>query len=138
MYEPIRTKSVHSLADDALRGPLPQRTREEELDIRLAGQLTALLTVTDELRVLAPDASLDRAAGELAALVTRLSGGRAPLRAEPSALRADAAHVASLHARARTLAGNALAVATSRGDEVATAVATERLEDHASAVAVPV
>ncbi|WP_326688295.1 hypothetical protein OIE63_14790 [Streptomyces sp. NBC_01795] len=136
MYEPIRTKSVHSLADDALRG-LPQRTREEELDIRLAGHLTALLTVTDELRVLTPDASLEAAAVELAALVTRLSGGRAPLRAEPSALRADAPHVASLHARARMLAGNALSVATSRGDEAATVVTTARLEAHGSAEAVP-
>ncbi len=52
MYEPIRTKSVHSMAD----GPtgVPHRSREEELDIQLAGHLSALLAVTDELRALAP------------------------------------------------------------------------------------
>ncbi|MBO8203290.1 MULTISPECIES: hypothetical protein [Actinomycetes] len=132
MYEPIRTKSVHTVADSTHAG-LPRRTREEELDIRLAGHLTALLTVTDELRALTPSASLDAAAQQLAAHAARLSGGRAPLRAEPSALRADAAHVASLHARARTLAGNALAVATSRGDEAVTALMTARIEAHAGA-----
>ncbi|MGP3985379.1 SCO4983 family protein [Streptomyces sp. 3N207] len=129
MYEPIRTKSVHTVAESTQSG-LPRRTREEELDIRLAGHLTALLTVTDELRALTPSASLDAAAHELAAHAGRLSGGRAPLRAEPSALRADAEHVASLHARAHTLAGNALAVATSRGDEAVTALMTERLTAH--------
>ncbi|NGO72855.1 hypothetical protein [Streptomyces boncukensis] len=128
MYEPIRTKSVHTLADEALRG-LPRRTREEELDIRLAGHLTALLTVTDELRVLTPDTSLDAAAAELVALVARLTG-HAPLRAEPTARRADAAHVASLHQRARMLAGNALSVATSREDEAAAETAAERMAAH--------
>lgn len=49
MYEPIRTKSVHTMADPEI----PHRSREQELDIRLAGQLTALLTVTDELHALA-------------------------------------------------------------------------------------
>ncbi|MFI8851361.1 hypothetical protein [Streptomyces sp. 891-h] len=130
MYEPIRTKSVHTVAEGTQPG-LPRRTREEELDIRLAGHLTALLTVTDELRVLTPSASLDAAAQELAAHAGRLAGGRVPLRAEPSAVRDDAAHVASLHARARTLAGNALAVASSRGDEAVTALMTARLAAHA-------
>ena len=46
MYEPIRTKSVHTPAAPTL----PQRCREEELDIQLAGHLAALLAVTDELR----------------------------------------------------------------------------------------
>ena len=49
MYEPIRTKSVHS----QMAGPtpdFPHRSREEELDIQLAGHLAALLAVTDELR----------------------------------------------------------------------------------------
>ncbi|MFG3252570.1 hypothetical protein [Streptomyces sp. NPDC048172] len=132
MYEPIRTKSVHTLADDALRD-LPRRTREEELDIRLAGHLTALLTVTDELRVLTPDTSLDTAAAELAAVVARLSG-HAPLRAEPSARRGGAGHVASLHQRARMLAGNALSVATSRGDEAAAQLAAERMSAHGELV----
>lgn len=50
MYEPIRTKSVHTMA---AAPEIPHRSREQELDIRLAGQLTALLTVTDELHALA-------------------------------------------------------------------------------------
>ena len=75
MYEPIRDKSVHAMAE----ADFPHRSREEELDIRLAGHLTALLTVTDELRALAPDAELDEAAEELAVQVTRLRA--APLRA---------------------------------------------------------
>ncbi len=88
MYEPIRTKSVHTAAESTRSG-LPRRTREEELDIRLAGHLTALLTVTDELRVLTPSPpALDTAAAQLAAHAARLSGGRAPLRAAPSAARA--------------------------------------------------
>ncbi|UNS98679.1 hypothetical protein MMF93_21120 [Streptomyces tubbatahanensis] len=136
MYEPIRTKSVHTVAEDA-HAELPRRTREEELDIRLAGHLTALLTVTDELRVLAPSAALDTAAHELAAHAARLLSGRAPLRAEPTAARDDAAHVASLHARAHTLAGTALAVASSRGDEAVTALMTERLAAHTATQAVP-
>ncbi|EST23829.1 hypothetical protein N566_25315, partial [Streptomycetaceae bacterium MP113-05] len=70
MYEPIRNKSVHSMAEtDA-----PHRSREEELDIRLAGHLTALLTVNDELRALTPDASLDEAAQSLADTAGRLRG----------------------------------------------------------------
>ncbi|NSC23606.1 hypothetical protein FM076_21610 [Streptomyces albus subsp. chlorinus] len=133
MYEPIRTKSVHAVAEDAHDG-LPRRTREEELDIRLAGHLTALLTVTDELRVLTPSASLDTAAHQLAAHAARLFGGRAPLRAAPSAVRSDAGHVAALHARARTLAGNALAVASSRGDEAVAALMAERLSAHEGAL----
>ncbi|CAL9544467.1 hypothetical protein ACH4LN_32515 [Streptomyces albus] len=134
MYEPIRTKSVHTVAENVHRGTLPRRSREEELDIRLAGHLTALLTVTDELRALTPSASLETAAVELAAHATRLAGGRAPLRAEPSAPRNDPAHLASLHARARTLAGTALAVATSRGDEAVAALMTERLAAHEGAL----
>ena len=62
MYEPIRTKSVHAMADP---GDFPHRTREEELDIQLAGHLAALLAVTDELRGVAPSAELDAAAEEL-------------------------------------------------------------------------
>lgn len=59
MYEPIRTKSVHRMADDA-QDAYPHRSREEELDIQLAGHLAALLAVTDELG--------DTEAGELIAL----------------------------------------------------------------------
>ncbi|MEW2577479.1 hypothetical protein [Streptomyces syringium] len=133
MYEPIRTKSVHTMAETRTnRGP--HRSREEELDIRLAGHLTALLTVTDELRALTPDASLDDAARRLAERVARLSGGHPPLRAMPSAGTSawTASRVASLHQRAHTLAGQALVVATSRGDVAGSALAAERLRAHAT------
>ncbi|EDY61861.2 conserved hypothetical protein, partial [Streptomyces pristinaespiralis ATCC 25486] len=64
MYEPIRTKSVHSMADEA---QYPHRSREEELDIQLAGHLAALLAVTDEL-------GLEQAADAIAEQVSRLRG----------------------------------------------------------------
>ncbi|MEU7517795.1 hypothetical protein AB0B13_38215, partial [Streptomyces sp. NPDC042898] len=73
MYEPIRTKSVHRMADDD--HAYPHRSREEELDIQLAGHLAALLAVTDELG--------DTEAGELIARqVARLRGARVLDRAE--------------------------------------------------------
>ncbi|MCF6522052.1 hypothetical protein [Streptomyces sp. JJ36] len=130
MYEPIRTKSVHTPA----QADVPHRSREEELDIRLAGHLTALLTVTDELRALTPGAELDAAAQELAEQAARLRGGTAPLRAAPSAREADDAHLAALHQRAHTLAGMALVVATAREDETATALAASCLDRHAAAL----
>lgn len=145
MYEPIRTKSVHTMA---AAPEVPHRSREEELDIRLAGQLTALLTVTDELHALAtradggaargtaPDgAALAAAAERIAEQVARLSGGHYPLRAEPSADAGPSrAGAGALQQRAHTLAGNALAVATSRGDAAAMALAAERMEAHAAPV----
>ena len=138
MYEPIRTKSVHSMADASAN--FPHRSREEELDIRLAGHLTALLTVTDELHALAVQAgradksaaldaaALATAADRIAEQVARLSGGRYPLRAEPTG--GDPSRIPALHQRAHTLAGNALAVATSRNDAAAIALTSERLEAH--------
>ena len=128
MYEPIRTPSVHTVSAP----DLPHRSRTEELDIRLAGHLTALLTVTDELRALAPASSLDDAADRLAAEVTRLGGGRSPLRAAPTPRGADAARVAALNQRAHSLAGLALSVALSRDDDRAAALAEERLASHAA------
>ncbi|MCT7356861.1 hypothetical protein N4P33_32685, partial [Streptomyces sp. 15-116A] len=77
MYEPIRTKSVHRTMAGTPHD-FPHRSREEELDIQLAGHLAALLAVTDELRATAPSADLDTAAERLAAQVTRLRGGRTP------------------------------------------------------------
>lgn len=133
MYEPIRAKSVHSMADPE-SPETPHRSRTEELDIRLAGHLTALLTVTDELRALQPDAGLDAAAQSLAAHAERLGGGRAPLRAAPSGRSAGSGHVTSLHQRAHRLAGNALVIATSREDEAALGLAAERMEAHAAAL----
>ncbi|MFH8582993.1 hypothetical protein ACH4GP_01175 [Streptomyces celluloflavus] len=132
MYEPIRTKSVHTMA---AAPEIPHRSREEELDIRLAGHLTALLTVTDELRALTPHAGaeLAAAADRIAGQVARLSGGRSPLRAEPTA-GGDPSRIPALHHRARTLAGNALVVATSRGNTAAMTLAAERLEAHSASL----
>ncbi|APY86643.1 hypothetical protein DCW30_01980 [Streptomyces alfalfae] len=139
MYEPIRTKSVHSMADDA---GFPHRSREEELDIQLAGHLAALLAVTDELRALAPDAGLDAAADRLAAQVARLRGGARPPRASVAAAirphgstrgRDPQPHVAALHQRAHALAGRALVVAASRADTAAAILAAERMDAHADA-----
>nr|WP_203550203.1 hypothetical protein [Actinospica acidiphila] len=84
MYEPIRSKSVHS----TMAGPddFPHRSREEELDIQLAGHLAALLAVTDELRVTAPSADLDTAAERLTQEITRLREDvRRPVRPRPRA-----------------------------------------------------
>ncbi|MGW1374896.1 SCO4983 family protein [Streptomyces sp. NPDC002446] len=138
MYEPIRTKSVHTMAATP---QIPHRSREEELDIRLAGQLTALLTVTDELHALATRAETGRAreldgaalaaaADRIAEQVARLTGGHYPLRAEPTD-GGDAPRVEALQQRAHTLAGNALAVATSRDDAAAMTLAAERMAAHA-------
>ncbi|MEX2969148.1 hypothetical protein [Streptomyces sp. C184] len=140
MYEPIRTKSVHTMA---AAPEIPHRSREEELDIRLAGQLTALLTVTDELHALAtradggaadapaPDGAALAAAERIAEQVARLSDGHYPLRAEPTD-GAAAPRTGALHQRAHTLAGNALAVATTRNDTAVMALAAERVAAHAA------
>ncbi|MEU0058660.1 hypothetical protein [Streptomyces sp. NPDC006334] len=132
MYEPIRTKSVHSTAD----GPnpsFPHRSREEELDIQLAGHLAALLAVTDELRALTPSADLDAAADRVAQQVARLRGGLAPARATTSG--ASAPQAAALHRRAHTLAGRALVVAASRADTAAAILTAERMDAHSAALA---
>ncbi|MGW2647767.1 SCO4983 family protein [Streptomyces sp. NPDC001393] len=132
MYEPIRTKSVHSkMAGTA--SDFPHRSREEELDIQLAGHLAALLAVTDELRGLTPSADLEASAERLAEQVARLRGGRAPLRATPSA----AGDAVALHRRAHALAGRALVVAASRADTAAAILAAERMDAHADALSEP-
>lgn len=129
MYEPIRTKSVHSTMADT-PADFPHRSREEELDIQLAGHLAALLAITDELRALEPSADLDTAAERLAGQVARLRGGGAPARAsllaEPRA--------AELHQRAHAVAGRALLVAASRADTAAAILAAERMDSHAAAL----
>lgn len=123
MYEPIRTKSVHSMADT----DFPHRTREEELDIQLAGHLAALLAVTDDL-------GLDEAAGLIAKQVTRLRGA-APVRAPRSAeSHDDGGDSAELHRRAHALAGRALVVAASRADTAAAILAAERMDAHTAAL----
>ncbi|MFI6930233.1 hypothetical protein [Streptomyces sp. NPDC050287] len=135
MYEPIRTKSVHSaMADTA--SDFPHRTREEELDIQLAGHLAALLAVTDELRALAPSADLDTAADQLAGQVARLRGGRTPARAATSG-GPRVSQVTALHLRAHALAGRALVVAASRADTAAAILSAERMDAHTAALSEP-
>ncbi|MGW5660146.1 SCO4983 family protein [Streptomyces sp. NPDC003758] len=133
MYEPIRTKSVHTMAD-ATDADFPHRSREEELDIQLAGHLAALLTVTDELRALAPSADLDTAAERLAGQVTRLRGGVPPTRATATT---RGAQVTALHRRAHALAGRALVVAASRADTAAAILSAERMDAHSAALVDP-
>ncbi|KOV91647.1 hypothetical protein ADK65_35115 [Streptomyces sp. NRRL B-1140] len=131
MYEPIRTKSVHSTVD----GPnpdFPHRSREEELDIQLAGHLAALLAVTDELRATEGSADLDAAAERLAEQVSRLRGGRTPVRAPMTGRRGAGA--AALHQRAHALAGRALVVAASRADTAVAILAAERMDAHTAAL----
>ncbi|MBR8643516.1 hypothetical protein KEF29_39540 [Streptomyces tuirus] len=132
MYEPIRSKSVHSTVD----GPdpdFPHRSREEELDIQLAGHLAALLAVTDELRAAETSADLDTAAERLAEQVGRLRGGRTPVRAPMSGARREKSSTA-LHRRAHALAGRALVVAASRADTAAAILAAERMDAHTAAL----
>lgn len=131
MYEPIRTKSVHTMAGTT-SSDFPHRSREEELDIQLAGHLAALLAATDALRALAPSEELDVAAEALAARVTVLRGGRPPVRsASVSVSVSGGDDVAGLHRRAHALAGRALVVAASRADTASAILAAERMDAHA-------
>lgn len=123
MYEPIRTKSVHTPADRA--DDFPHRSREEELDIQLAGHLAALLAVTDELGL---EAAGDRIAEEVARL-----RGTPPTR---HAGRSEASAPA-LHRRAHALAGRALVVAASRADTAVAILAAERMDAHTAAMTPP-
>lgn len=132
MYEPIRTKSVHSTVARTPSSDFPHRSREEELDIQLAGHLAALLAVTDELRALEPSDELDVAAERLAGQLTRLRGGAAsPSRA---AVASSTARSDALHQRAHALAGRALVVAASRADTAAAILSAERMDAHAVTV----
>ncbi|WP_405457442.1 hypothetical protein OG786_10780 [Streptomyces sp. NBC_00101] len=120
MYEPIRTPSVHTPADTA---GFPHRSREEELDIQLAGHLAALLSVTDEL-------GLDAVAERIADQVSRLRGAPPARHAGLIDAPADA-----LHRRAHALAGRVLVVAASRADTAVAILAAERMDAHAAALA---
>lgn len=123
MYEPIRGKSVQRVTgDDRDRRPFPHRSREEELDIQLAGHLAALLAVTDEL-------GDDAAAERIAQQVARLRG--APPARHAGLTGADPA---ALHRRAHALAGRALVVAASRADTAVAILAAERMDAHAAAL----
>ncbi|MFD7442553.1 hypothetical protein [Streptomyces sp. NPDC059909] len=119
MYEPIRSKSAHSMADAS---DFPHRSREEELDIQLAGHLAALLAVTDELG--------------LAAEADRIAEQVARLRGAPPARHAglSGADPGALHHRALALAGRALVVAASRADTAAAILAAERMDAHTAAL----
>lgn len=128
MYEPIRTKSVHTTAGTP--SDFPHRSREEELDIQLSGHLAALLAVTDEIRAIEPCADLDAAAERLAEQVARLREGAAPVRVS-SAAAVRESHVVALHQRAHALAGRALVVAASRADTAVAILAAERMDAHA-------
>ncbi|MGW4202111.1 SCO4983 family protein [Streptomyces sp. NPDC004726] len=119
MYEPIRTRSVHSMADDA---QYPHRSREEELDIQLAGHLSALLAVTDEL-------ALGDPAEYIASQITRLRGAPPARHAGPSDAEPEA-----LHRRAHALAGRVLVVAASRADTAVAILAAERMDAHTAAL----
>ncbi|MFC9459195.1 hypothetical protein, partial [Streptomyces sp. NPDC056983] len=119
MYEPIRTKSVHAMADP---GDFPHRSREEELDIQLAGHLAALLAVTDEL-------GMGEVGDYIADQVARLRG-TPPARHTG---RTDAPALA-LHRRAHALAGRALVVAASRADTAAAILAAEQMDAHTAAI----
>ncbi|WP_328861591.1 SCO4983 family protein [Streptomyces sp. NBC_00306] len=123
MYEPIRTKSIHSMADD---DAYPHRSREEELDIQLAGHLSALLAVTDEL-------GIDDAAEQIASQITRLRG-TPPVRHAGLRRGSD---TPALHRRAHDLAGRALVVAASRADTAVAILSAERMDAHAAALAEP-
>ncbi|MET7663390.1 hypothetical protein ABZT51_23305 [Streptomyces sp. NPDC005373] len=123
MYEPIRTgpsrRSVHAMADP---GDFPHRSREEELDIQLAGHLAALLAVTDEL-------GLGEVGDRIADQVARLRGtppARHTGRTDEPAL--------ALHRRAHALAGRALVVAASRADTAAAILAAEQMDAHTAAI----
>jgi hypothetical protein len=132
MYEPIRAKSVHSTMAGTSHD-FPHRSREEELDIQLAGHLAALLAVTDELRAVVPSADLDAAAERLAGQITRLRGGRTPARASATTTGREP-NAAALHRRAHALAGRALVVAASRADTAAAILAAERMDAHTAAL----
>ncbi|WP_328319335.1 SCO4983 family protein [Streptomyces sp. NBC_00388] len=121
MYEPIRTKSVHTMAEESAEGGYPRRSRDEELDIQLAGHLAALLAVTDELGLAAEG---DR----IAAQIARLRGTPPTRHAGLSNAAPDA-----LHERAHHLAGRALLVAASRADTAAAILSAERMDAHLAA-----
>lgn len=122
MYEPIRTKSVHSMAGGDGDAGFPHRSREEELDIQLAGHLAALLAVTDDL-------GLGPAAEAIARQVTRLRGA-APVRAAGGG---DGSSE-ELRRRALALAGRVLVVAASRADTAVAILAAEQMDAHTAAL----
>lgn len=123
MYEPIRTKSVHTMAGADVNTDFPHRTREEELNIQLARHLAALLAVTDDL-------GLTDAGDGIAQQITRLRGAP-PLR---TPARESGPDPTVLHRRALDLAGRALVVAASRADTAAAILTARRMDAHTAAL----
>ncbi|MFD6987345.1 hypothetical protein [Streptomyces sp. NPDC059943] len=123
MYEPIRTKSVHTMAGADANSDFPHRTREEELNIQLARHLAALLAVTDDL-------GLTDAGDGIAQQITRLRGAP-PLR---TSARESGPDPVVLHRRALDLAGRALVVAASRADTAAAILTAQRMDAHTAAL----
>lgn len=129
MYEPIRTKSVHSMAP-----PRPAAAvRSDYLSEQLAGHLAALLAVTDRLRAAEPSAVLDAAAAEIAERIAQLSPGSAPVRIWEGS-RLDGPDTGALHRQAHTLAGRVLVVAAARQDTATAMLACRRMDAHAAAL----
>ncbi|MFF5446185.1 hypothetical protein [Streptomyces sp. NPDC012888] len=122
MYEPNRTKTatVHRMGRG--RVDYPHRSRAEELDIQLAGHLSALLAVTDEL-------GLEEPAERIAAQVARLRG--APPARNAGRSGEDAA---TLRRRAHELAARVLLVAASRADTAVAILAAEQMDAHTAAL----
>ncbi|WP_330173886.1 hypothetical protein OG875_10065 [Streptomyces sp. NBC_01498] len=123
MYEPIRTKSVHTMAD--ADPDFPHRSREEELDTQLVGHLAALLAVTDAL-------GQTDAAERITARLTALRGVRPPHVPAPAS-----GSPAALHRRALALAGRALVVAASRADTTSAILAAQLMDTHTAALRAP-
>ncbi|MCB5168152.1 hypothetical protein LG634_25395 [Streptomyces bambusae] len=123
MYEPTRTKPGHGVPGRAGRpADFPHRSRGEELDIQLAGHLSALLALTDEL-------GLEEPAEAIARQVARLRGAP-PARHAGHSRQSSAA----LHRRAHDTAARALLVAASRPDTSAAILAAERMDAHTAAL----
>lgn len=131
MYEPIRPKSVvHRMSGGPAEPDYPHRSRNEALDIQLAGHLAALLAVTDELGL-----GHEEGAVRVAAQVARLRGAAPARAARQDPLAGGAGGAAVLHRRAHDLAARALLVAASRADTTVAILAAERMDAHAAALA---
>lgn len=146
MYEPIRTRPVHSPGLPSDRGgPLagatvPRQPRAEHLRVQLAGHLAALLAVTDELREDGGSPELDEAAHQIAQRINELSPETSPVRIWEGSRPAGGpvAVLAALHRQAHTIAGRVLLVAASRQDTTTAMLACRRMDAHAAALkAVP-
>jgi hypothetical protein len=137
MYEPIRTKSVHSTAAPNAAPTTPPSARAEHLSAQLAGHLAALLALTSELVRVGGghSADLEQAAHDIAERIEQLSPAGAPVRIwEGSQPGGGESESAALHRRAHSLAGRVLIVAASRQDTATAMLACRRMDAHAEAL----